>query len=139
MSETLRALAEAEQSVPSSASADDGTAGKIAECDRKLAQYRAALDAGANPATVAGWIAETEAEIAARLAVTTGSPASLIARTLLDDAPAVLGATDRLVHLRGTGVQWNPADHLRVAGQVVCQPAPGTPWMAAYRDAKSHP
>jgi site-specific DNA recombinase len=35
---------------------------KIAECDRKLTQYRAALDAGANPATVATWIAETEAE-----------------------------------------------------------------------------
>ena len=35
---------------------------RIAECDRKLAQYRAALDAGAGPATVAGWIAETEAE-----------------------------------------------------------------------------
>ena len=29
---------------------------------RKLAQYRAALDAGANPVTVAAWIAETEAE-----------------------------------------------------------------------------
>jgi hypothetical protein len=35
---------------------------KIAECDRKLTQYRAALDAGASPATVAAWIAETEAE-----------------------------------------------------------------------------
>jgi site-specific DNA recombinase len=35
---------------------------KIAECDRKLAQYRAALDAGASPATVAGWITETQAE-----------------------------------------------------------------------------
>jgi hypothetical protein len=69
------------------------------------------------------------AEIAARLAVTTGSPATLIARTLLDETRAVLGATDRLVHLRGTGVQWNPADHLCVAGQVVCQPAPGTKWM----------
>ena len=33
-----------------------------AECDRKLAQYRAALDAGADPATVARWITETEAE-----------------------------------------------------------------------------
>jgi hypothetical protein len=38
------------------------TTRKIAECDRKLAQYRAALDAGASPATVAAWIAETEAE-----------------------------------------------------------------------------
>jgi hypothetical protein len=28
----------------------------------KLARYRAALDAGASPATVAPWIAETEAE-----------------------------------------------------------------------------
>jgi site-specific DNA recombinase len=35
---------------------------KIAECDRKLIQYRATLDAGADPATVARWITETEAE-----------------------------------------------------------------------------
>jgi site-specific DNA recombinase len=41
---------------------DEGIARKIAECDRKLAQYRAALDSGANLATVAAWIAETEAE-----------------------------------------------------------------------------
>jgi hypothetical protein len=41
---------------------DDETAGKIADCDTKLAQYRTALDAGANSATVAAWIAETEAE-----------------------------------------------------------------------------
>jgi hypothetical protein len=32
-----------------------------AGCDRKLAQYRAALDAGANAVTVAGWIAGAEA------------------------------------------------------------------------------
>jgi hypothetical protein len=62
MSETLRALAEARQSEVLHADDDNGTAGKVAECDRKLAQYRAALDAGANPATVAAWIAETEAE-----------------------------------------------------------------------------
>ena len=40
----------------------DETALKIAECDRKLAGYRAALDAGASPATVAAWIADIEAE-----------------------------------------------------------------------------
>jgi site-specific DNA recombinase len=44
------------------------TALMIAECDRKLASYRAALDAGASPATVAAWIAETEAEKAGYLA-----------------------------------------------------------------------
>jgi site-specific DNA recombinase len=35
---------------------------QIAECNRKLVQYRAALDAGASPVTVSAWIAETEAE-----------------------------------------------------------------------------
>jgi hypothetical protein len=37
---------------------------RIADCDRKLNQYRAPLDAGASPTTVAGWIAETEVEMA---------------------------------------------------------------------------
>ena len=37
-------------------------AAKIAQCDRKLAQYRATLDAGGDPAVVARWITETEAE-----------------------------------------------------------------------------
>ena len=34
----------------------------VAECDAKLDRYRAALDAGADPAVVAGWIAETQPE-----------------------------------------------------------------------------
>ena len=44
------------------ASNHEETTRRIAACDRKLSQYRAALDAGASPATVAAWIAETEAE-----------------------------------------------------------------------------
>jgi hypothetical protein len=48
---------------------DDHTA-KIAECDRKLASYRAALDAGAEPAVVARWITDTEAEKARYAAIT---------------------------------------------------------------------
>jgi site-specific DNA recombinase len=39
---------------------------RVAECDRKLNQYQAALHVGASPATVAGWIAETEAEKASQ-------------------------------------------------------------------------
>jgi len=35
---------------------------RIADCDRKIAQYRAALDAGGDPAIIARWITETEAE-----------------------------------------------------------------------------
>jgi Protein of unknown function (DUF2637) len=61
MSETLRALAEARPDTPPAGPEDDAEA-KIAECDQKPAQYRAELDAGADPATVAAWIAETEAE-----------------------------------------------------------------------------
>jgi site-specific DNA recombinase len=34
----------------------------IAACDRKLAGYRAALDAGADPAVVGEWIAQVQAE-----------------------------------------------------------------------------
>lgn len=60
LTETIRELA---QGIPADTSDGSREAKRrIAECDRKLAQYRAALDAGATPATVAGWIAETEAE-----------------------------------------------------------------------------
>ena len=62
MGETLRALAEARQDDAQQPDDSEGRASKIAECDRKPVQYRAALDAGASPATVAVWIAETEAE-----------------------------------------------------------------------------
>ena len=68
------------------------------------------------------------AVIAARLAIVIGQPAGLIAQALLDDGRAVLGVTDRLVYSRGTSVQWNPADHLCMAGQVLCQEAPGDRW-----------
>jgi hypothetical protein len=67
-------------------------------------------------------------EAAVRLAGATGQPTSLIARAPLDDRRAVLGITSRLVHLRGTGVQWNPSDHLCTAGQLLCRPAPGAAW-----------
>jgi site-specific DNA recombinase len=63
LAETIRDLAAAPQpDVTRDANGDDETARKIAACDGKLVQYRAALDAGANSATVAAWIAETEAE-----------------------------------------------------------------------------
>jgi site-specific DNA recombinase len=34
---------------------------QITECDRKLARHRAALEAGADPAVVTGWIREVQA------------------------------------------------------------------------------
>ena len=62
LSETIHDLTAARQRDDTRACDHQEAAGKIAECDRRLAQYRAALDAGASPATVAAWIAETEAE-----------------------------------------------------------------------------
>jgi site-specific DNA recombinase len=35
---------------------------RIAECDRKLAQHRAALEAGADPTVITQWMAETQAQ-----------------------------------------------------------------------------
>jgi hypothetical protein len=63
IAETIHDLAAAQDHATTARIDDGGEAERlIAECDRKLAQYRAALDAGANPITVAAWIAETEAE-----------------------------------------------------------------------------
>jgi hypothetical protein len=63
LTQTIRDLAAAQPAGPArDTSGDEEAARKIAECDAKLTQYRAALDAGASPATVAAWISETEAE-----------------------------------------------------------------------------
>jgi site-specific DNA recombinase len=69
MEDTITRLTDS-QSLPI---ADDHTAQQakamLAACDKKLAGYRAALDAGADPAVVTTWITETqkERETAARL------------------------------------------------------------------------
>ncbi|BBX27413.1 hypothetical protein [Mycolicibacterium alvei] len=107
---------------------------------RLTLSYPCSRTAGANPEVVKALIDATVAafqchrdrtsvdEIGSRLARTTGKPADLIKQLLLDGSHAVLGATDRLVYLRGAGVQWNPADHLVVAAQVVCRPVPEATW-----------
>jgi site-specific DNA recombinase len=76
MSATLRAIAQAQHAGSTRDADNDAVMSKIAECDRKLAQYRAALDSGASPATVAAWIAETEAEKARYAAGLTRAPKS---------------------------------------------------------------
>ncbi len=61
--DTLRALCDAQEATPDPAA--DEIERKLDDCDAKLASYRAALDAGAEPAVVAAWIAEVQAERAA--------------------------------------------------------------------------
>jgi DNA invertase Pin-like site-specific DNA recombinase len=56
-------LEQATAGVPTPAPAPATPTGPtVAECDTKLARYRAALEAGADPTVVTGWIAETQAE-----------------------------------------------------------------------------
>jgi hypothetical protein len=92
---------------------DDQTARKVAECDRKLAQYRAALDAGADPATVAEWITETEAE-KARYALLTRRPAP---RARMSEAE-VKAIVDRLADIAGVLHDANLHDKAEVFRQL---------------------
>ncbi|MDA8369951.1 MAG: hypothetical protein M0026_08770 [Nocardiopsaceae bacterium] len=65
----------------------------IAECDRRLAQHRAALEAGTDPATVAEWIREVQADRA-------------LANAQLDerkDAPNRLSEDEIAAHLEALG------------------------------------
>jgi hypothetical protein len=57
----------------------------IADADRKINGYRATLDAGADPALIAGWIAETTATkkaAQARLGLTEAPPQRMTADQL---------------------------------------------------------
>jgi site-specific DNA recombinase len=59
-----------------STSAWSSPAAVVAECDAKLARYQAALDAGADPVTVAAWTRTVTAQRAAALARAAARPAS---------------------------------------------------------------
>jgi hypothetical protein len=51
-----------------------------------------------------------------------------IAELLLDQRRAALGVVDHLVRKRGTGVQWNPGDHMCMVGQLLRDQAEGRDW-----------
>lgn len=95
LSQTIRDLAAAQRAgTVTRAGEDEEAARKVAECDRKLAQYRAALDAGASPATVAAWIAETEAEKARHQLAARPAPA----RTRMSEAE-IKAVVDKLADI----------------------------------------
>jgi site-specific DNA recombinase len=82
LEQTIRALAAAQRQTasPSPLPAGDSAA-VIADCDAKLARYRAALDAGGDPVTIAAWTRDVTAQRAAALARaakphTSGTPLS---------------------------------------------------------------
>jgi hypothetical protein len=114
LSETIRDLAAAQQArTITRASDDEETACKIAECDRKLAQYRAALDAGASPATVAAWIAETEAEKARYQLAARPAPA----RTRMSEAE-IKAVVDKLADIALVLQDADPDDKAEIFRQL---------------------
>ena len=81
LSETLRRIADANHRADlAEHSATDESAhlsATIADCDTKITRYKATLDAGGDPALIAGWIKETTAiksATQARLSLTTTPP-----------------------------------------------------------------
>jgi hypothetical protein len=67
-------------------------------------------------------------EIARRIAVTTGQHPDYVAAMLTNAERGVLGRIDKLAFLRGDGVQWNPSDHMCMAGQVTIARHVGDSW-----------
>lgn len=95
---------------------------KIADCDARLAKYRAALDAGADPIVVAGWMAEVKGErlTAERDLLSVGSAAMPMSKKevrelvrSVKDAVAMLAGADRDLKMQlyrelGVRVEYDP-------------------------------
>jgi site-specific DNA recombinase len=62
LEETCRALAEAQEPALAEDSRSEAARRTLAGCDARLARYREALEAGTDPAVVARWISEVQAE-----------------------------------------------------------------------------
>ena len=113
---TIAALADAQfaEPLPRPDDEHEETALKIAECDRKLTGYRAALDAGASPATVVAWIADTEAEKARYLAAR--RPSSLKRRRMGE--AEIKAIVDRLADLARVLADADPNDKSEIFRQL---------------------
>ncbi|MEU4968231.1 recombinase family protein [Streptomyces smyrnaeus] len=77
LDETVDLLVAAVQEAPGPTRTTNNAQQKIADCETKLAAHRAALEAGADPALVTQWIAETQArreQAEAELRATTPQP-----------------------------------------------------------------
>jgi site-specific DNA recombinase len=105
--ETARTIVEAAAHDPAHQSRVDHGQHSLAEARRKLAQYRAALDGGADPATVTAWISQ---------AATQERAARVELEDLASQAPAPLSAdealnvVDRLGGMPGLLQQAGPDD-----------------------------
>jgi site-specific DNA recombinase len=65
LTRTLTALADSQPAASAREAADADARRELADCDRKLARHKAALEAGADPTLVTEWIREVQTERAA--------------------------------------------------------------------------
>jgi hypothetical protein len=94
-----------------------------AECDRKLAQDRAALDAGADPATVARWITETEADRARHQAARRAAPVRTAPKMSRDEIASTVSAlSDLLSVLRRADTADKAEIYARLGVRLTYQP-----------------
>lgn len=74
---------------------------KIAECGTKLSRHRAALETGADPATVVRWIAETNAELAlaeTQIRTSGTKPRRTMTPEAIEELIAALGGLVEILH-----------------------------------------
>jgi site-specific DNA recombinase len=128
LDQTCEALAMADQADGSRMAAVEAARRQIEDCDSRLAKYRAALDAGVDPAVVGRWIAEVRAErerAAALLAESVPAPAltkaeiKALVLTMWDIAKALRTAApdDKADVYRELGikVRYEPVDRVIIA------------------------
>jgi site-specific DNA recombinase len=85
----------------------------IADCDAKLRQHRAALEAGADPVLVTGWITETQAHRAAAQARL--SPTSRPQRLTRDQITSIVSSMRDLITVLASA---DSADKADIYGQL---------------------
>jgi site-specific DNA recombinase len=112
---TIDELAAAATDLPEPPPGEDEISAKITECDRKLHQYRATLDAGADPATVACWITETEAERTRYQAIKRATPPQTAPSMSREEISSVVSALSDLLTVLRTA---DPADKAEIYTQL---------------------
>jgi site-specific DNA recombinase len=117
LTDTIHDLMAARQpEIAEQADDHEETARKVAECDRKLARYRAALDAGADPASVARWITETEAEKAS-YGLARPEPARPATRRRMSEAE-IRSIVETLANMARVLTKANPEDKAEIFRQL---------------------
>jgi len=122
---TCEQLAAASDADETAAAELEANRRRLRDCDRRLAKYRAALESGADPAVVAAWITEVQAEraVAERSLAQLRPQQPVSAASLreiveeLVDIPAVLADADPELRARvygdlGITLTYRPAEDL---------------------------